>query len=100
MAKVIDNLIVAGLSGRIGKQVVVRRRKDGSYVVAAAPPRNTGRVATDNQAEYRTRFRAAIAHAKVAMRDPAVIAAAKERHQTAFNWAVSDYLAKHPKQST
>jgi hypothetical protein len=78
----------------------VRRRKDGSYVVAAAPPRNTGRVATENQAEYRERFRAAIAHAKVARQDPAVMATAKAHGQNAFNWAVSDYLAKHPKQSS
>jgi hypothetical protein len=95
MAKVIDNLIIQGLSGRIGKQVVIRRRRDGSIVVAAAPPRNTGRIPTEGQAAYRERFRAAIAHAKVAKNDPEVIRAASERGQSAFNWAVSDYLARH-----
>ena len=95
MAIVVDNLIIRGLSGRLGKQLVVRRRRDGSYVVAAAPPRNTGRKATDGQKAYRELFRAAIAHAKTAKNDPAVVAVAKERGQTAFNWAVSDYLAKH-----
>jgi hypothetical protein len=95
MAKIVDNLVVQGLSGRLGKQLVIRRRKDGSYVVAAAPPRNTGRVPTAGQAAYRERFAAAIAHAKRAKEDPAVIAAAKERGQVPFNWAVSDYLARH-----
>jgi len=95
MAVVVDNLIVQGLSGRLGKQLVVRRRRNGSYVVAAAPPRNTGRKATEGQQAYRERFRAAIAYAKSARRDPAVIAVAKERGQSAFNWAVSDYLGKH-----
>ncbi|HEY5960429.1 MAG TPA: hypothetical protein VIV60_27940 [Polyangiaceae bacterium] len=98
MAKVVGNLIVTGLSGSIGKQVVIRRRKDGSFVLAAAPPRDTGRVPTPNQAAYHERFRAAIAHAKVARNDPAVIASATEHGQSAFNWAVADYLAKHPKR--
>ena len=92
MAKVVDNLIVQGLSGRLGKQVVVRRRKDGSYVVAAAPPRNTGRKPTLAQAAYRECFRAAIAHAKATMNDPTVVAAAKARGQSGFNWAVANYL--------
>ena len=95
MAVVVDNLIVQGLSGRLGKQLVVRKRRDGTYVVAAAPPRNTGRKATQGQQAYRERFRAAIACTKTAKSDPAVIAVAKERGQSAFNWAVSDYLAKH-----
>ena len=95
MAKVVDNLIVQGLSGRLGKQVVVRRRRDGSYVVAAAPPRNTGRKATLAQAAYRERFRAAIANAKATMSDPTVIAAAKARGQSAFNWAAAEYLQRH-----
>ena len=95
MAIVVDNLIVQGLSGRLGKQLVVRRRRDGTYVVAAAPPRNTGRKPTEGQKAYREIFRAAIAHAKTAKNDPAVIAAAKDRGQSGFNWAVSDYLSKH-----
>ena len=94
MAKVVDNLVLQGLSGKLGKQLVVRRRRDGSTVVAAAPPRNTGRIPTDNQREYRKRFAAAIAYAKSVKDDPKVIAAAHERGQTAFNWAVADYLAK------
>ena len=95
MAKVVDSLILQGLSGMLGKQLVVRRRKDGSYVVAAAPPRNTGRVPTAGQAAYRQRFRAAIAHAKAVKNDAEVIAAAKARGQSPFNWAVSDYLGRH-----
>jgi hypothetical protein len=95
MAIVVDNLIIKGLSGRLGKQLVVRRRRDGTYVVAAAPPRNTGRKPTEGQKAYREVFRAAIAHARTAKNDPAVIAAAKERGQSGFNWAVSDYLSKH-----
>jgi hypothetical protein len=95
MAKVVDNLIVHGLSGKLGKQLVVRRRRDGSYVVAAAPPRNTGRAPTEGQRAYRVRFAGAIAHAKAVKDDPGVIAAARERGQIPFNWAVSDYLGKH-----
>jgi hypothetical protein len=74
-------------------------RGDGSYVVAAAPPRNTGRKPTDNQKAYRTRFSAAIAHAKVAKNDPTVIEAAKQHGMTAFNWAVSEFLETHKDES-
>ena len=54
MAKVVDDLIVQGLSGRLGKQVVVRRRRDGTYVAAAAPQTirrlATGRTASSHRA--------------------------------------------------
>ncbi len=40
------------------------------------------------------RFAAAIAYDKSVKDDPKAIAAAHERGQTAFNWAVADYLAK------
>jgi len=95
MAVVVDNLIIQGLSGRLGKHLVVRRRRNGGYVVAAAPPRNTGRIATEGQKAYREVFRAAIAHAKSVKNDATIIEAAKVRGQSAFNWAVSDYLSKH-----
>ncbi len=95
MAKVVDNLVMQGLSGRLGKQLVIRRRRDGSFVVAAAPPRNTGRVPTEGQRAYRQRFAAAIAHAKSVKDDASVIAAAREKGQTPFNFAVAEYLAKH-----
>jgi hypothetical protein len=95
MAKVVDNLVLQGLSGRLGKQIVIRRRRDGSFVVAAAPPRNTGRTPTEGQRAYRARFAAAIAHAKAVKGEPSVVAAAGEKGQTPFNWAVADYLARN-----
>ena len=97
MAKVVSNLILQGLSGRLGRQLVVRQRRDGSYVVAAAPPRNTGRVPTEGQRAYREQFSAAIAYAKSVKNNPDVIAAAREHGKTPFNWAVSDFLSRRVK---
>ena len=37
MAKIQNNLTIHGLSGMLGKQVVVRRMKNGHYVLAAKP---------------------------------------------------------------
>jgi hypothetical protein len=49
-----------------------------------------------SMARRAVRFRAANAHAMLANDDLALIAAAKERGQAPFNWAVADYLARHP----
>lgn len=92
MAKVQNNLVVHGLSGMLGKQVVVRRQKNGGYVMAAAPKRYTQLSAA--QMEHQDRFRQAILYAKSAQSSPEYKDLAKARGQSAYNVAVADFL--HP----
>ena len=82
MAKIQNNLIIHGLSGMLGKQVVVRRMKNGQYVLSAA------------QKEQRERFRQAILYAKGAQGMAEYQDVAEARGVSAFNVATADFL--HP----
>lgn len=93
MAKVMNNLVIHGLSGMLGKQVVVRRQKNGQYTLAAAPKRRS-KALTDSQKEHQERFRQAILYAKAAQKTPEYVEAAKTRGQSGYNVAVADFL--HP----
>lgn len=93
MAKVQNNLIIHGLSGMLGKQIVVRRGKNGQYFISAAPHNSTHDV-TDAQKQQREKFRQAILYAKSAQTTPEYKDVAKARGQSAFNVAVADFL--HP----
>jgi hypothetical protein len=93
MAKVRNNLVIHGLSGMLGKQVVVRRQKNGDYVLAAAPGHRMKEL-SDAQKQHQQRFRDAILYAKAAQDAPEYQAAAKARGQSAYNVAIADFL--HP----
>lgn len=97
MAKVRNNLVMHGLSGMLGKQVVVRKGKDGTYIVSAAPHRSSTEL-SDAQKEHLERFRAAIAYARGAKSVPEYEAAAEARGLTAPNVAVADFM--HPPEIT
>lgn len=92
MAKIQSNLVLHGLSGMLGKQLVIRKQKDGSFVVAAAPARAEGREATPHQKEQQERFRKAVLYAKAAQGKPEYQAVAEARNVSAFNVATADFL--------
>jgi hypothetical protein len=93
MAKIENNLIIHGLSGMLGKQVVVRRMKNGHYVLAAKPAHRL-REATDAQKQQREKFRQAVLYAKGAKGTAEYRDAAELRCISAFNVAIADFL--HP----
>ena len=86
MAKVANNLVIHGLSGMLGKQVVVRRQKNGEYIVAAAPGHTTHEL-SEAQVQHRERFRQAILYAKTAQETPEYEDVAKSRGLSAYNVA-------------
>lgn len=94
MAKVVNNLVMQGLAGMIGKQLVVRRIKSGTYVVSVAPTYPADREPTAGQKAYRERFRRAVAYAKQARNKPEYQRLAESRGVSSFNVATADYL--HP----
>jgi len=94
MAKVRNNLVIHGLSGMLGKQLVIRRQKDGSFVVGAAPKRSDSATLSDAQKAQRQRFRDAVVYARGARGAPEYQEAAKARKTSAHLVAVADFL--HP----
>jgi len=94
VAKVTNNLVIHGLSGMLGKQIVVRRMKDGTFIVSAAPRRRTDAPLSEAQKAHLERFRRAVLYAKSARTRPEYQEAAKARGLSAQNVAVADFM--HP----
>jgi len=94
MAKVRSNLVIHGLSGMLGQQIVVRRQKNGNYVIAAAPGPYAKHELTEAQKQHQEHFRQAILYAKSAKNTPEYKDVATSRGQSTYNVAVADFL--HP----
>jgi hypothetical protein len=77
----------------LGKQVVVRKAKDGQYVLAAAP-HGTSTNISEAQKEQRERFRRAVTYAKAAQSNPEYTSLAKSRSSSGYNVAMADFM--HP----
>ena len=93
MAKINNNLVIHGLSGMLGKQVVVRRLKNGQYVMSAAP-HHRPRELTNAQKVHREKFHQAILYAKGAQDNPVYADLANARGLSKYNVALADFL--HP----
>ena len=94
MAKVRGNLILQGVSGMIGKQLIIRKQKDGTYVLTAAPVVRAGREPTPAQKQQQERFRQAVLYAKAAKGKPEYEPVAEARGVSTFNVATADFF--HP----
>ena len=94
MAKVIDNLLVRGLSGKLGDQVVFRRLRDGRTIVCNKPDFSKRKLSRE-QKQHHTRFQAASAYAKSASRSMPIYAQLAEgTMKNAYNVALGDWF--HP----
>ena len=96
MAKVFDNILISGLRGKVGKQLVFRVI-NGVTIASRAPGKPDRKKETEAQRRTRTTFRAASQWAKAQLADPE-----KKRYymQLAKTWnltnaytaAVKDYM--------
>jgi hypothetical protein len=91
MAKVKNNAITTGLSGKYGGQLVFRQVGDKTFVVKKPGPRT--KPASPAQQANENRFRLAVIYAKAAMADPAMksIYEAGRGRRSAFRVAISDF---------
>ncbi|MBO9573208.1 MAG: hypothetical protein J7497_13535 [Chitinophagaceae bacterium] len=92
MPKQKNNLIMAGTSGMLGKQVVFKERNGETYL-SAPPTVNENRKATPTQLENQQKFTSAVDYAKTAIKDENIKAAYQsmaKRNQSAFNVAFND----------
>ena len=93
MAKVGRNLVLFGLSGSIGDQIVISQRKSGTVISQSPPERDT--EPTEAQRAHQARFQQAVIYAKVQLDDPASKAeysAKAVKGRSAYNIAVADFL--------
>jgi hypothetical protein len=92
MAKVKNNLVTEGLSGKVGKRLVFRQLRDGSTVLCTTPD-FTDRVFSEGQLTHQNRFQQASAYAKVAAKTTLLYAKlAPARNTNAYNLALSDWF--------
>ena len=93
MAKVIDNPIIAGISGKVGKRLVARRLQDGRTIVCCTPDFSR-RVFSKEQKTAQERFREASAYARLAaQREPLYAEKAAGTLKNAYNIALADWYS-------
>ena len=92
MAKVNHNVVVEGLSGAVGQQLVFKRGKAGRTIVAYKPRFNENRVFTAPQLAQQLAFRQAAAYAHTAQVNPLYITKAKGTPHSAYNLAIADWF--------
>ena len=95
MAKVKDNYVTRGLSGKIGKDLVFKLNKFGE-TYTSKPPDRSNVVSTKRQKKLRNNFAKAVAYAKSVLKDPVKA----EKYQKGDNkslyvMAMKDYLNQH-----
>lgn len=92
MAVVKRNIIVEGLSGSLGGQLVFQRGRGGRTIVRAMPTPSE-RAPTEQQLTNQARFREAIAYARQAKDHPIYVEKARGTSKSAYNVAVADWFA-------
>ena len=92
MAKVRDNLILQGVSGSLGKHLMLRRLRDGRTILCVKPD-FSNREFSDEQLSHQQRFREAAAYArKAAKEEPLYAELAAGTMKSAYNVALSDWF--------
>jgi len=94
MARIKDNYVTAGLSGKIGKLVFKTNKKGLTYI--SLPPDRRNVISTKGQNKLRNNFAKAVAYAKSVLKDPMKA----EKYQAGDNkslyvTALKDYLNQH-----
>ena len=94
MAGIKTNVIVEGLSGKLGNQLVFRHLRDGRTIVCLKPDFSR-RVLSNDQKAHQERFRAAAAYAREAsLSQPIYAKLAARTIKNAYNLALGDWF--HP----
>ena len=92
MAKVRSNILVQGLSGKLGDQVVFRHLRDGRTVVCAPPDFSNRKLSRDQKAHH-SKFKEGAAYAREAAKtNPIYAELAAGTIKNAYNIALSDWF--------
>jgi hypothetical protein len=92
MAKVVSNILVRGVSGGLGRDLMLRRLKDGRTVLCVKPDFSK-RKFSSGQKTHQSRFKEASAYAREAAKTKPIYAElAAGTMKTAYNVALSDWF--------
>ena len=94
MAKVLDNIVTEGLSGKLGRRLVFRKGRNGKTIVATRPTFSQDRVFNPSQLAHQEAFKQATQYAKVAKDQPLYGNLARGADATAYNLAVADWFGQ------
>ena len=93
MARINDNYVVKGMSGKIGKFVFKTNKKGVTYI--SLPPDRSNVISTKRQKKLRNNFAKAVAYAKSVLKDPVK---AEQYHsgdnKSLYVKAMMDYLSQ------
>ncbi len=92
MAKVRNNIVIKGLSGSLGDQLVIKQDKGGRTIVAVKPEFDENHVFTEAQKEVQENFREATAYAKAAKTNEVYTSKAEGTARSSYNVAVADWF--------
>jgi len=92
MATVRHNVVVEGLGGMLGDQLVFKKDKAGRTVISYKPDFGENRTFSAAQQAQQEAFREAIAYGKSAKDNPVYVEKAQGTTESAFNVATADYL--------
>lgn len=94
MAKVRENIIIRGLSGSLGDQLVIKIDKGGRTIVSMKPEFDEGREFSPAQLAQQEDFREAAAYAKEARDEEVYAQKAEGTARSPYNVAMADWF--HP----
>lgn len=92
MAKVRNNIIIQGLSGSLGEQLVIKQDKAGRTIVGVAPSFDPNRTYTEAQTEQHEKFRDASIYAKGAKDEEIYVEKAEGTPINPYNVAMADWF--------
>lgn len=92
MAKARNNLVVEGMAGTLGANLVLKRDRAGRTILARKPHFDPDRVFSPAQLARQALFRQAAAYAHGAWRQPVYTERAVGTPRTAYNLAIADWL--------
>ena len=95
MARSNNNILLHGITGQIGKQIVIKRY--GNRTVVTAYPDMSNIKPSKTQKQKRKTFADAVAYAKAITSDPekkALYQARVKKGRSVYNYAMAEYLKK------
>ena len=92
MAKVRQNIVVHGLSGSLGNQLVIRQDKAGRTIVGIKPSFNPNREFSESQKSHQESFREAAAYGQAAKDQEAYVSKAEGTPLNPYNVAMADWF--------
>jgi len=92
MAKVRHNIVIEGLSGGLGDQLVIKMDKAGRTIVSTMPTFNENREFSPAQQAQQEAFREASAYAKDAKGEAVYQAKAEGKATSSYNEALADWF--------